>query len=140
MKLCGRICLLLMSSVICIGQDNPCVLHLESPKYPDLARQAQLSGTVRVIVTVGEDGRVLAADASGPRLLKEEALRNSQTWTFSRGPSRKFEVTYEFRLEEPRRSYRPVPEVQFDFPGRVTIISHAPAPIRDGVTIRPTEK
>ena len=131
---------LLATSVICIGQEGVCVLHVESPNYPDLARQAQLSGTVTVTVTIEERGGVTSTKASGPRLLKEEAERNIRTWIFSKGATGQLEIVYEFRLTEPKVSYRPAPEVQFDLPRRVTITSHAPIPIRDGVVLKPKEK
>ncbi len=77
---------LLAISLNCAGQGGLCVLRLESPNYPDLARQAQLSGTVTVRVTIDENGSVLSANASGPRLLREEAERNSRTWLFREEP------------------------------------------------------
>ena len=131
---------LLAISLNCAGQGGLCVLRLESPNYPDLARQAQLSGTVTVRVTIDENGSVLSANASGPRLLREEAERNSRTWLFSRGATRELEIVYQFQLTEPKLSYRPVPEVWLNLPRSVTITSHAPVPIRDGVVLKPKEK
>jgi len=71
---------------------------------------------------------VLSANASGPRLLREETERSSRTWLFFREePTRELEIVYQFQLTEPKLSYRPVPEVWFQtFPRSVTITSHAP--------------
>jgi protein TonB len=42
--------------------DEPPVLrHFEVPRYPDLAREAGIEGTVRVKVLVGADGKVISA-------------------------------------------------------------------------------
>lgn len=41
--------------------EPPLLVHFEVPKYPDLAREAGIEGTVRVKVLVAEDGKVLAA-------------------------------------------------------------------------------
>jgi len=34
-------------------------------------------------------------------------------------------------------AYQPKPDVAFDLPDRVTITSHAPVPIKDGVILKP---
>jgi len=39
----------------------PEVVHSEAPEYPDLARQAEAEGTVHVVVTIDENGRVTRA-------------------------------------------------------------------------------
>jgi len=104
---------------------NPCVFHLESLNYNPLARQARIQGKVQVLVTVSSDGRVVSARAgSGHRLLRQEAENNVQKWVFSPGEERTFEVSYEFRLEEPDIYYEPHSRVTFDLPERVLVVSN----------------
>ena len=120
----------------CAAPDNRCVIHLESLDYPLLARQAQISGIVRVRAVLDKDGGVSSASAEGPKILKEASAENFTQWRFSPGNSRQIEITYDFRLEEPKVSYEPKPKVVFDLPDRVMITSHAPVPNIEGVTIR----
>jgi protein TonB len=41
--------------------EPPVLIKYVSPKYPDLARQAGIEGTVHLSVLVGEDGKVISA-------------------------------------------------------------------------------
>jgi TonB family protein len=51
--------------------------------YPALARQARVSGTVRVEAVVGTDGKVKSAKAiSGPPLLRQAAVDSVKQWTY----------------------------------------------------------
>jgi protein TonB len=72
------------------------------PQYPREAALAQQEGTVVVRFTVGEDGRVVSADAASScrwPLLNQAALRAVRdTWLFKPGPLRSYEVPIEFRL------------------------------------------
>jgi protein TonB len=53
----------------------PVLLNAEQPEYPQLAREAGISGTVRVNVLVGKDGRVKRAIAmDGPELFRQPAV------------------------------------------------------------------
>jgi protein TonB len=53
----------------------PVMLSAEQPDYPQLAREAGISGTVRVNVLVGKDGRVKRAIAmDGPELFRQPAV------------------------------------------------------------------
>jgi TonB family protein len=54
------------------------------PVYPSLARQARISGVVKLIATIGVDGRVLELKAaSGHPLLIPSALTAARQWTYS---------------------------------------------------------
>jgi protein TonB len=53
----------------------PVLLSHEQPQYPELAREAGISGVVRVNVLVGKDGRVKRAIAvDGPELFRDAAI------------------------------------------------------------------
>ncbi|HEY0550896.1 MAG TPA: energy transducer TonB [Verrucomicrobiae bacterium] len=75
-----------------------------APEYPrESLRQGQ-EGTVTVRMTVGEDGRVFAAEASQPSawpLLDSAALRVVKSrWRFTPGPLRAYEVAIRFQLSK----------------------------------------
>ena len=75
-----------------------------APDYPRSAVREGQEGTVRVGLTVGEDGRVLAAEvvtASPWPLLNEAALRTvRQRWRFAPGTLRRYEVPIRFQLQK----------------------------------------
>jgi protein TonB len=53
----------------------PVLLSAEQPQYPELAKEAGITGTVRVNVLVGKDGRVKKAIAmDGPELFRPAAV------------------------------------------------------------------
>jgi TonB family protein len=57
------------------GVLNDKAISMPKPKYPEAAKQAGISGTVRVRVTVNEEGKVVAAEAiDGPKELREAAV------------------------------------------------------------------
>ncbi|MGC9971409.1 MAG: M56 family metallopeptidase [Bryobacteraceae bacterium] len=59
------------------------LIHRVPPAYPPLARQARVTGVVRVEATVGVDGRVRKAAAiSGPPLLRLAAEQAVTKWVF----------------------------------------------------------
>lgn len=73
-----------------------------APEYPRQAVREGQEGTVRVRFTVGESGRVLAAEAIDPcpwPLLNEAALRAiRERWRFRSGAPRAYEVSIRFAL------------------------------------------
>jgi len=61
----------------------PVLLSAEQPAYPDLAREAGITGTVRVNVLVGKDGRVKKAIAmDGPELFRDSAIEAAKKARF----------------------------------------------------------
>lgn len=66
--------------------EYPNLVRCEEPRYPDLAREAGVEGTVRVLVLVGLDGRVrdavIAPGGSVP-MLDEAALVAARTCVFT---------------------------------------------------------
>lgn len=75
-----------------------------APTYPRAAVRSGQEGTVRVGLTVGTDGRVLAAEIVAPAawpLLNEAALQAvRQRWRFSPGAVRRYEVAIRFEIEK----------------------------------------
>ena len=68
------------------AEEFPNVVRCREPRYPDLAREAGVEGTVRVLVLVGLDGRVrramIAAGGSVP-MLDETALEAARSCVFT---------------------------------------------------------
>lgn len=78
--------------------------HQPAPEYPLRARREGQEGSVGIRFTVGEHGRVLAAETSVPSpwtLLNDAALRVvRERWRFSPGTLRFYEVTIRFQLTQ----------------------------------------
>lgn len=54
-----------------------------APEYPDAARQANVRGTVKLVVTIGPDGRVQEARAvQGPAMLRDAAMSAVRRWVY----------------------------------------------------------
>ncbi|MCC6232766.1 MAG: TonB family protein [Verrucomicrobiales bacterium] len=75
-----------------------------APEYPRQAVRERQQGTVLVRLTVGEHGRVLAAEAVSPSpwpLLNASAVRTvRERWRFPPGPIRRYEVPIRFELTQ----------------------------------------
>lgn len=84
-------------------QSSISVAKLLPPVYPTVAKQAHVSGDVRLTLVVRGDGSVESATVvSGHPLLKQAALDSAQHSQFAcddceKGP-RSFEMTYSFEL------------------------------------------
>ena len=132
--------LIIVASGLCgaYGQTLSQPVHLVSPRYPDLARQAQIQGTVKVQVHLDHEGAVASMEVTGGHtLLKEEVESNIKQWRFQPGSPDPPEISYEFRLVHPQVKYIPEAEVSFDLPSKVLVVSHPMVPIMDNVIIRP---
>ena len=105
-----------------IGSE-PCVAHVESLEYPEVARAAHIDGIVSLRLKVALDGRVDSVEKlSGPEILAKEAEKNAGRWVFFREPHvNTVEVQYEFRLTQPRSDSRVPAAVKFDLPTKVLV-------------------
>jgi TonB-like protein len=111
------------------NESSICARHLESPVYNQLARQTWLQGDANLKVTIGQDGTVVhVVTLSGHPLLVEKSEENVRKWTFNEGPERVLELTYEYRLEEPKVYEDPPTRVMFDLPHRIRVVSNFGAP------------
>ena len=108
------------------GQLKP--LHIESPRYPEMARIALIQGKVELKITVGPEGSLRVEARGGDKLLQTQAVANVRLWRFER-PAGSQEVTqtieFIFELEEPRLEHA-CARVSFDLPSRVRIVSNLP--------------
>ncbi len=73
-----------------------------APEYPYRAKREGQEGVVKVRFLVGEDGRVLSAEAASPSpwpMLNDSAVRAvRERWRFRAGAVRNYEVAIKFQL------------------------------------------
>lgn len=107
--------------------------HIVAPsRYPVLASQAQIQGTVEVVCTLSEDGRVLRAEAStGHPVLRAAAEENAKQWRFrqlKQVPEGVLRVPliYSFELTGPPVRGILKTEFSFDAPNRIRLVSERP--------------
>ena len=134
MKRLGLLALLFVSLIPVYGGENCDALFgirtFISPDYPNEARWAQVSGDVRLLAKVSENGRVKAVDVlSGPPILAMYAQKNLLSWRFTSQPKDgKLEVVYHYRLRGPRIYGTVVPSVSLESPMEIVISSNPPLP------------
>ncbi len=115
--------LIFLSSVT----DQPItVTYLESLTYPAVARDAQIQGTVEIEAVVAPTGEVDSASAnSGHPALRRAAEENVKRWKFApANAKRRFSITYEFSLEEPRMPFGSETKNYFDLPSKVRVVTN----------------
>jgi len=134
MKRLGLLVLFLVALIPLNGGEN-CnpmlgVRKCVSPDYPNVARLAQISGDVRLLAKVSEDGRVETVDVlSGPPILAKYAQKNLLSWHYTNLPKEeKIEVVYHYRLRGPKIYSPVVPSVSIESPTEVVITSNPPLP------------
>jgi hypothetical protein len=112
------------------------VKHLESPvRYPPLARQTRVSGTIVIKLTIAADGTVLKTESSpgdkhtvGFGLLKDDAERIVKTWTFGCAgcpPDAPFEHAIKFIYKVENEMTAPRLRVVMNLPEEVTLSTDA---------------
>jgi outer membrane biosynthesis protein TonB len=99
-----------------------------------LARLAQLQGTVKLELEIGNDGKVLSVRASGAHpLLLREAESNVRQWLFSApslGASNKLRHTVEFvyRIEGKELYHDPQPRIELFLPDKAVLTTNPSEP------------
>lgn len=74
------------------------------PAYPAAAKEARIQGTVVVVITIDEEGKVSGAKAiSGPEELHECAVDYAKAWTFKPAMVKGKPVAARFKLTMPFR-------------------------------------
>jgi hypothetical protein len=133
--------LAVLSSGLPQGEQQPIihVKHLESPvRYPPLARQTHMTGTILVKLTIDADGTVRKTESSvgdkntlGFDLLKEDAERIVKSWTFGCTgcpPNAPFEHTIKFVYKIETEATAPSLRVVMNLPDDITISTDVYAP------------
>src|SRR5258705_9585307 len=79
------------------------VQSMDIPKYPPLAYQARIQGTVKLSIVVNAEGRVETATViSGSGFLQAGALENVKSWRFAASAEQKssqFNVVFEYKVQ-----------------------------------------
>lgn len=79
-----------------LSQESPTkrkVSHRVVPEYPALARQMNITGKVKIEVTVAPDGQVKATrSVGGSPLLLDAATKAVKSWKFEAGPKETTEI------------------------------------------------
>jgi outer membrane biosynthesis protein TonB len=112
------------------------VKHLESPvRYPPLARQARLTGTIVIKLMIAVDGTVLKTESSvgdknttGFDVLKDDAERIVKAWTFGCAgcpPDAPFEHSIKFIYKVENEMTAPSLRVVMNLPDEVTLSTDA---------------
>jgi hypothetical protein len=112
------------------------VKHLESPvRYPRLARQARLTGTIVIRLMIAADGTVVRTESSvddknttGFDVLKDDAERMVKAWTFGCAhcpPSAPFEHTIKFMYKQEDSFTAPCLRVEMNLPDEVTVTTNS---------------
>lgn len=79
------------------AEDRKVKIQIE-PTYPELAKQMHLNGTVRVEVTVNEQGMVKQTKVVGGNpVLADAAVKAVQKWKFEPGPEETRLLTFDFK-------------------------------------------
>jgi TonB family protein len=74
---------LLLQSAMLLADDNRKVVKQVTPVYSEIARRANLSGTVKVEVTIAPNGAVKSAKlVGGHPLLADSALEAVKNWKY----------------------------------------------------------
>jgi hypothetical protein len=105
----------------------PTVTKFDCPKYPDKARSAHISGTVKMQVTTDGHSVSEVKIISGPSILARAAEDNVRTWKFADHPPTTLTVTYVYTNEG---DYKKDPvtkcEAKMDLPTQVTVSTKIP--------------
>jgi TonB family protein len=98
------ILLLAILGTICLADSAPerCVVSMDIPGYPALARTARIQGVVQIRIEINEAGEVTnAKPLSGHPMLQENSITNVKTWRFypAAKPTSQ-SVTYRYNLDD----------------------------------------
>jgi TonB family protein len=70
------------------AQDTRKVVSKPAPAYPDIARRISLTGTVKLQIVIGKDGRVKDVNVIGGHpILINAAVDAVKNWKYEPGPS-----------------------------------------------------
>ena len=74
---------MLLQSAFLLADDNRKILKQVAPVYSELARRANISGTVKVEVTIAPNGAVKSTKlVGGSPLLADSALEAVKSWKY----------------------------------------------------------
>jgi hypothetical protein len=97
------------------------VAFAEVPLYPPLARTANISGVVHVVVTTDGHKVIATRVQDGVRLLSDAAEKNAKSWQFATHEPTTFTVTYVYKLVDDLKPQRNNPRVILQLPTDIEV-------------------
>ena len=120
---------LFFASVLTVAACDRYPTVIEGATYPILAKQARISGIVRLRLKLTDSGEVREAVAmAGHPLLAQEAEKNVKLWRFAvcdDTSPREIDFLYEFRLEDEVEGRPTTTRFRFEYPNRAILNSQA---------------
>jgi hypothetical protein len=99
----------------------PVVSFAEVPLYPPIARAANISGTLHVVVTTNGRGVLSAHAQGGNKFLRDAAEKNAMSWRFTTHEPTTFVATYVYKLVDDLESQPDNSRVILRFPDNVEV-------------------
>jgi len=117
------------------SEGNPVMVSLSTPKYPPLARQANITGDVEIKLEIRKDGSIQSAIVvSGHPMLTEAALSSAQQSRFEcrecEDVATQYSLTYDYSFQLTASPGWPCPEtggVRVTQSGNRVMVSAEPA-------------
>ncbi|HYL62621.1 MAG TPA: energy transducer TonB [Candidatus Methylomirabilis sp.] len=79
------------------GQENRKLIKKVDPVYPDLARKMNMTGTVKVEITVAADGSVSEVKTLGGNPVLAAAVEDAvKQWKYASGPAETKKLEFKF--------------------------------------------
>lgn len=103
------------------GPALPVVSFAEVPLYPPIARVANISGVVHVLVTTDGHRVVTTHVQDGPKILSDAAEKNASSWQFATHGPTTFTATYVYKLVDNLKSQRHGPKVILQLPTEIEV-------------------
>jgi hypothetical protein len=116
--------LLLGGSLVMAGQQElalPMVSSAEVPLYPPLARAANISGVLHVVITTDGHRVVTAHAQEGHKFLRDAAEKNAMSWQFTTHEPTTLTVTYVYKLVDDLNPHLNNPRVILQLPTEVEV-------------------
>jgi TonB family protein len=99
----------------------PVIENAEVPRYPEMAWNVGITGSVTIDVTVS-GGQVSNAEVkSGDRMLSGEAVRTVKTWQFAHDTNATFTTTFTYDVEHRLTGTSRTPRIELQLPSAVHI-------------------
>lgn len=99
----------------------PMVSSAEVPLYPPLARRANISGVVHLVVTTDGHRVVTTSVRDGKKILSQAAEKNAQSWKFGTHEPTSFTVTYVYKLVDDLEPKQNNPRVLLQLPTEIEV-------------------
>jgi TonB family protein len=96
--------------------------------YPAVARLAQITGDVKLKLTIDKDGKITAlTKLSGSDALATDVVKEIKSWRYAPGDQASESIiVIHYILEEPHLKSAPVPRILIHSPSNISVVSNYP--------------